>query len=160
MFRTFLRVLFSAFIAWSVCAAAVIIPVVAMDWDRFPMPPGEFIDYLTGLMKRICGVLAVLVGILAGLIVPLLHFPHENPLLHRPGRASLAGAAVFPVATVIWAFGLDAIGIQEVGNGTVAEWFILCLASALGGAVFAFIHSYFTVFAAKKTEGDNQHSAV
>lgn len=152
MLRSFLRILFSAFIAWSFCAAAVIIPVVALDWEMFPMPPADFIEYLLDLMKEICGVLAVLVAILAVLIVPLLRFPREKPLLRRPGWASLVGAAVFPVASVIWVFGLDALGILEIGEARGVDWFILGLASALGGAVFAFIHAYLSVLAVRKKE--------
>jgi len=152
MLQSFLRILFSAFIAWSFCAAAVVIPVVALDWEMFPMPPADFAEYLLDLMKEICGVLAVLVAILAVLIVPLLRFPRGNPLLHRPGRASLAGAAVFPIAAVVWVFGLDALGTLEIEEARGVDWFILGLASALGGAVFAFIHSYLTVLAVKRKE--------
>ncbi|WAC18792.1 hypothetical protein OVA24_16300 [Luteolibacter sp. SL250] len=151
MVRSFLRILFSAFIAWSFCAAAVIIPLVVLDWELFPMPPAEFAEYLLDLMKETCGVLAVLVAILAVLIVPLLRFPRGNPLLHRPWWASLAGVSVFPVASVIWVFGLDALGILEIEEGHGSDWVILGLASALGGAVFAFIHAYLTVLAEKST---------
>jgi quinol-cytochrome oxidoreductase complex cytochrome b subunit len=150
MLRSFLRILFSAFIAWSFCAAAVMIPVVAPVWEMFPMSPAEFAEYLQDIMKEICGVLAVLVVILAVLIVPLLHFPRGNPLLHRPWWASLAGAAVFPIASVIWVFGLDALGTLEIEEARGVDWFILGLASALGGAVFAFIHAYLSVLAARK----------
>jgi len=154
MVRSFLRILFSTFISWSVCAAAVMLPVMGMQWEIFTRPGKDVVEFVLDLMKDICGILAVLAGILAVLIVPLLQLPRGNPLLRRPGRAWIAGAAVFPVASVIWAFGLHALGTLDMADAEISDWFILAGASALGGGVFAFIHSYLTVLAARKAEGD------
>lgn len=154
MFKALFRILFATFISWSICGAAVIIPLLGIQWRIFTRPVDGIVDALLDLMKDICGILGVLAIILASLIVPLLRFPRGDPLLHRPGRAWLVGAAVFPLASAIWALGLAAAGILELESAATVDWLILAGASALSGAVFAFTYSYLTVLARRRGEAE------